>query len=304
MGQGRRRIAVRPRAGLGRHRASLLGVACLGMFKLDAHGLTTEESYTKDFDSIIGQRVLTDARPGRPVQPADGGRQRRQGRRGRRRRSAGVDGLDRRPAPAVKDGVAYVQATIAGDALSQAAFDTVDGGAGRGARRPRRRRTGRRLLGDLLDVENASNRDNLVIIPIVLVVVMLILMVLLRAVLSPLLLIGTVVLSFGAALGLSSLLFHYVFGFAGADASFPLFVFVFLVALGIDYNIFLMTRVREETQTRGTRAGFAGRARGHRRRDHLGRAGAGRDVPGARHLPLVASPRSASRWRSASSSTR
>ena len=63
------------------------------------------------------------------------------------------------------------------------------------------------------------------------------------------------VLSFGAALGLSSLLFRYVFGFAGADASLPLFVFVFLVALGIDYNIFLMTRVREETQTRGTRAG-------------------------------------------------
>ena len=106
-----------------------------------------------------------------------------------------------------------------------------------------------------LDIENASSRDNLVIIPIVLVVVMLILMVLLRAVLSPLLLIATVVLSFGAALGLSSLLFKYVFGFAGADASLPLFVFVFLVALGIDYNIFLMTRVREETQTRGTRQG-------------------------------------------------
>jgi RND superfamily putative drug exporter len=105
------------------------------------------------------------------------------------------------------------------------------------------------------DIEHASARDNRVIIPLVLVVVLLILMVLLRAVVSPLLLIATVVLSFGAALGLSSLLFHYVFGFAGADASLPLFVFVFLVALGIDYNIFLMTRVREETHTRGTRQG-------------------------------------------------
>ena len=64
---------------------------------------------------------------------------------------------------------------------------------------------------------------------------------------APLLLIGTVVLSFGAALGLSALFFKHVFGFAGADTSMPLFVFVFLVALGIDYNIFLMTRVREET---------------------------------------------------------
>ena len=91
------------------------------------------------------------------------------------------------------------------------------------------------------------------IIPLVLIVVMIVLMVLLRAVLSPLLLVATVVLSFGASLGLSSLIFRHVFGFAGADASLPLFVFVFLVALGIDYNIFLMTRVREETPQHGTR---------------------------------------------------
>jgi RND superfamily putative drug exporter len=92
---------------------------------------------------------------------------------------------------------------------------------------------------------------------------MLILMVLLRALISPLLLIGTVILSFGTALGVSTIIFQQVYtrlidhgnGFNHADASFPLFVFVFLVALGIDYNIFLMTRVREETQTRGTREG-------------------------------------------------
>ena len=85
------------------------------------------------------------------------------------------------------------------------------------------------------------------IIPIILLLVFLILMVLLRSVLAPLILIATVVLSFGAALGISALLFEYVFGFAGSDPAFPLFAFVFLVALGIDYNIFLMTRVREET---------------------------------------------------------
>jgi putative drug exporter of the RND superfamily len=64
-----------------------------------------------------------------------------------------------------------------------------------------------------------------------------------------------VVLSFSAALGMSALLFEYVFDFAGADSSLPLFVFVFLVALGIDYNIFLMTRVHEEARTVGTRRG-------------------------------------------------
>ena len=86
-------------------------------------------------------------------------------------------------------------------------------------------------------------------------VVLLILIGLLRALVAPLLLMATVVLSFGAALGISALLFEYVFGFAGADPGFPLFAFVFLVALGIDYNIFLMTRVREETVNHGTRQG-------------------------------------------------
>ena len=65
----------------------------------------------------------------------------------------------------------------------------------------------------------------------------------------------TAVLSFGAALGISAVLFEYAFGFAGSDPGFPLFAFVFLVALGIDYNIFLMTRVREETMHSGTRKG-------------------------------------------------
>jgi RND superfamily putative drug exporter len=68
-------------------------------------------------------------------------------------------------------------------------------------------------------------------------------------------LVATVVLSFGAALGISSLVFNQVLGFGGADTSLPLFVFVFLVALGIDYNIFLMTRVHEEAKVHGTRRG-------------------------------------------------
>jgi len=85
--------------------------------------------------------------------------------------------------------------------------------------------------------------------------VLVILALLLRAIVAPLVLIGTVVLSFTTALGLSALAFRYLFSFAGADVSMPLFVFVFLVALGIDYNIFLMTRVREEAKRSGTRQG-------------------------------------------------
>ena len=75
---------------------------------------------------------------------------------------------------------------------------------------------------------------------------------LLRSLLAPLLLIATVVLSFAATMGVSALVFNHVLDFPGADPAMPLFGFVFLVALGIDYNIFLMTRVREETLTSGT----------------------------------------------------
>ncbi|MGN9808984.1 MMPL family transporter [Micromonospora sp. BQ11] len=106
-----------------------------------------------------------------------------------------------------------------------------------------------------VDTSDASRRDQNVIIPVVLVVIAIILALLLRAILAPILLIATVLLSFAATLGLCALIFTYVFDFPGVDASFPLFAFVFLVALGIDYNIFLMSRVREESVRRGTRAG-------------------------------------------------
>ena len=106
------------------------------------------------------------------------------------------------------------------------------------------------------DIDQSSKRDNRVIIPIVLLLIALILGLLLRSIFAAGLLLGTVVLSFFATLGVCALVFDNVFGHAGSDPSFPLFAFVFLVALGIDYNIFLMTRVREEAMTIGTRAGI------------------------------------------------
>jgi RND superfamily putative drug exporter len=108
----------------------------------------------------------------------------------------------------------------------------------------------------MLDTQDASRHDRDLIIPIVLAVILVVLAVLLRALLIPVLLMLTVVLSFAATLGVSGLVFDHLFGFAGADPGFPLFAFVFLVALGIDYNIFLMTRVREETVRHGTRDGI------------------------------------------------
>ena len=107
-----------------------------------------------------------------------------------------------------------------------------------------------------LDVDQASLHDRNLIIPVVLVVIFVVLMLLLRSIAAPLILIGTVVLSYFATLGVCAILFNDVLGYAGADTSFPLFAFVFLVALGVDYNIFLMTRVREESLKLGTRPGI------------------------------------------------
>jgi RND superfamily putative drug exporter len=106
-----------------------------------------------------------------------------------------------------------------------------------------------------VDTIDASIDDRNLIIPIILVVILGILMLLLRSILAPILLVATTVLSFGTAMGVSALVFNEVFEFPGADPAVPLYGFVFLVALGIDYNIFLMTRVREESLKHGTREG-------------------------------------------------
>ena len=106
------------------------------------------------------------------------------------------------------------------------------------------------------DIDAATRHDQKVIIPVILLLIAIILGLLLRSILASLLLLVTVVISYYATLGVCSVVFHHIFHFAGEDSSFPLFAFVFLVALGIDYNIFLMTRVREESIKHGTRFGM------------------------------------------------
>ncbi|MEI7888793.1 MAG: MMPL family transporter [Actinomycetes bacterium] len=106
------------------------------------------------------------------------------------------------------------------------------------------------------DLREANVRDNKLIIPIVLLVVFIVLALLLRALLIPLLLIGTVIISFFASLGAGAMAFKWIFHFPGADPGLVLLSFIFLVALGVDYNIFLMARTREETQAHGTSKGM------------------------------------------------
>ncbi|SHJ51473.1 putative drug exporter of the RND superfamily [Tessaracoccus bendigoensis DSM 12906] len=159
------------------------------------------------------------------------------------------------PAPTVVDGKVMLEATLSSAADSDQAAETV-----RGLRDELAAAAPGALVGGVtatsVDTNDASIRDRNVIIPVVLLVILVILTLLLRSILAPVLLIATTVLSFGTALGVSALVFNHVFKFPGADPAVPLFGFVFLVALGIDYNIFLMTRVREESLARGTRQGI------------------------------------------------
>ncbi|MGO4805875.1 MMPL family transporter [Arthrobacter sp. 2MCAF15] len=158
-------------------------------------------------------------------------------------------------APAVRDGKVLINATLDYAADSGEAENVVVA-----LRQDLKKIDDGALVGGVtataLDTNTTAQRDLVTIIPVVLGVILVILMLLLRSVLAPVLLVASVVLSYGAAMGVSAVVFNDVFGFPGADATVPLFGFVFLVALGVDYNIFLMSRVREESLKHGTRPGI------------------------------------------------
>ncbi|WP_371329953.1 efflux RND transporter permease subunit [Brachybacterium sp. P6-10-X1] len=158
------------------------------------------------------------------------------------------------PEPTVVEGKVLVQGTLTAAPDSAEAERTV-----RDLREALDQEDVEEIVGGVtatsIDTNDASVHDRTLIIPVVLAVILVILMLLLRSLLAPVLLVATTVLSFGTALGVAALVFEHVLDFPGADPAVPLYGFVFLVALGIDYNIFLMTRVREESLRHGTRAG-------------------------------------------------
>ncbi|NUP20262.1 MAG: MMPL family transporter [Streptomyces sp.] len=254
-----RRISHRPRT-TWVATAIALAVCSLGLIQLRAEGLSNADAFTDKPDSITGQEVSARYFPagsGDPLVIVSNQAQAVQVGRA----VAGTQGVVPESLglpPGTKpsyDGKVLFEATMTAPADSESAKQTVD-----------RVRDAVHAVPDadaqvgggtaaLLDMDRATTHDNILIIPLVLLVVLLILCALLRALIAPLLLIGTVILSFTAALGISALAFRHLFDYAGETTDFPLFVFVFLVALGIDYNIFLTTRIREEATHQGTRPG-------------------------------------------------
>ncbi|MER7486580.1 MMPL family transporter [Streptomyces sp. NPDC126497] len=245
-----------------------LGLAVFAAFvpSLSAKGVPLDEIFVNDAPSVAAQKTLGEHFPGGSGNPAViiADADRRAEVTAAARDTEGVDSAaavsaSGRPGagePLVVDGRVRIDATLEDAADSDAAKRTVE-----------------RLRGDVhavsgadalvggytaqqYDTQQTATRDRTLIVPVVLAIILVILVLLLRSLLVPVLLVATVALNFLATLGLSTLVFEHVLGFSGTDASVPLYGFVFLVALGVDYNIFLMSRVREEALAHGARQGM------------------------------------------------
>ncbi|HEY5197251.1 MAG TPA: MMPL family transporter [Solirubrobacteraceae bacterium] len=237
---------------------ALLIVMCLGVSALNT-GLTGGNSFRGKVDSAQGQTIIAEHFPAGASEPAQvvvTDPDQVAPMRVAMSLAPGVASGPLAVGPVTaRAGESTFNVTLATDPSSQRAFDLIGG-----LRRVARATAGASALvggpsAQELDLRTAATRDTKVIGPMILIVVFLILALLLRALVAPGLLIVTVLLSYGAALGTGAYVFKHVFGYPGEDPSLELFTFLFLVALGVDYNIFLMARVREETLELGTRAG-------------------------------------------------
>ncbi|WP_328498599.1 MMPL family transporter [Streptomyces sp. NBC_00414] len=231
---------------------------------LQSKGVPLDELFVNDAPSVAAQETLGKHFPGGSGQPvviiADADR-----RTEITRTAAGTDGVAEAQAasasgrpggkPLVVDGRVRVDAVLTAAPDSDSAKDTVQ----------KLRDRLHAIDADTLvggysaqqyDTQRTAEHDRTLIIPVVLLIILAILVLLLRSLLLPVLLVATVALNYLATLGIAGLVFRHGFGFSGTDASVPLYGFVFLVALGVDYNIFLMSRVREETLRLGTRQGM------------------------------------------------
>ncbi|MGX1309918.1 RND superfamily putative drug exporter [Streptomyces calvus] len=244
-----------------------LALAAFAAFSpsLSAKGVPLDEIFVSDAPSVTAQQTLGRHFPGGSGNPAviiaDADRATEVTAAARRTEgvaSAAVVSARGGPGdgePLVVDGRVRIDATLQAAADSDAAKETVE----------RLRENVHAVSGaDALvggytaqqyDTQRTAADDRALIVPLVLVIILLILVLLLRSVLVPVLLVATVALNFLATLGISALVFEHLLGFSGTDASVPLYGFVFLVALGVDYNIFLMSRVREEALAHGSRQG-------------------------------------------------
>ncbi|MEV8271811.1 MMPL family transporter [Microbacterium sp. NPDC077184] len=233
----------------------LLGILASGVFFVQT-GLSQNDRFLQKPEAVVGQEVLAEAfsagstSPSVVVVPVDEAEEAAAA-------LADLDGVDSATVGEQNDDIARIDVTLSSAAETEEALATVermrsaldDVGSGEG------------LVGGLdaraLDVADAQARDQALVIPLILVLVFIVLVILLRGFVAPILLLLAVVASFFSAVGASWWLFQTpLFGFPAIDTNVLLFSFLFLVALGVDYSIFLVTRALEEARTRGTTQGM------------------------------------------------
>ncbi|MFG2591052.1 MMPL family transporter [Streptomyces sp. NPDC048438] len=246
---------------------TLVGLLACAAFMptLNSKGVPLEEIFVNDAPSVAAQETLSRHFPGGSGNPAVviAAADRSKQVVAAAEEVPGVAGVSvmtasGRPGggePLVVDGRVRIDATLADTADSDAAKETITRLRDAVHAVPGSEALVGGYTAQQYDTQRTAEHDRNIIVPVVLVIILVILIGLLRSLLMPLLLVATVALNFLATLGISSLVFQHVFGFSGTDSSVPLYGFVFLVALGVDYNIFLMSRVREESLIHGTRQG-------------------------------------------------
>ncbi|WP_432752015.1 MMPL family transporter [Streptomyces sp. JL2001] len=229
---------------------------------LQSKGVPLDELFVNDAPSVAAQQTLGKHFPGGSGQPAVviAGAEDLAAVRAAAAGTPGVAGAQvvagtSDGQPLVVDGRVRIDAVLKDAPDSDAAKQTIDDLRDRLHATAADTRVGG-YTAQQVDTQRTAEHDKNVIIPVVLAIILVILIVLLRSLLLPLLLVATVGLNYLTTLGIAGLVFEHGFGFSGTDASVPLYGFVFLVALGVDYNIFLMSRVREETLRLGTRQGM------------------------------------------------
>ena len=235
--------------------AVVLGALASGLFFVQT-GLSQNDRFREKPEAVAGQEVLAEAFSAgatspatvvTPVADADAVVE----------AAGSIEGVDSARLAEQTDDWARIDVTLSSAAETPEAFATIErmradlDGIG----------SGETLVGGLdaqaLDVAGAQQRDQDLIIPLILVLVLIVLVVLLRSLLAPILLLLAVVASFFSAVGAAWWLFQTpLFGFPAIDTNVLLFSFLFLVALGVDYSIFLVTRAQEESRTLGTTKGM------------------------------------------------
>ena len=238
---------------------SILGVLVLGALASGVGGiqvgLASTDRFLKTPEAVVGQQVLAEAFPAGSTSPTIVVANNSQAEEVKSvvEKVAGVDSVSIGESNGT---ITQLSVILDGESQSEAAYksialirDEVDKVAGADAK-----------VGGLdaqaLDVKDAYTHDQLIVIPLILILVFVVLVILLRSFVAPVLLLTTVVASFFASMGAGWLIFTNILGFPALDLSVFLYSFLFLVALGVDYNIFLVTRAKEEAEKLGTRQGM------------------------------------------------